>query len=477
MENISIEKVKSPMRKYMPWLTIVAVICILIGIITDIVASIDEAKKMWLGGALSYFVGEIIILFAVSAFLQAVHNMSGRPLLSMLFFTVTAIVYCLTSLIVNSTELYALEIENYNILGNLIIALHGISGLMYYIMFIVMWTILRHRFKGNLYLVGKWGLASVWTTIAFVIGCIIIVCLGFIMVSEETILLMLLIFSCVAIVGIIICLSLSLKAMMRAVEQTEKSNDEVNKPTMTSRILWYSVGGVMLTIVAALVIALCVDRNNEESSGTYDYDYNSGYDTEAKSERELSFGIDKELEKRLIHDYNCYAGIVRFCDRMSEIIEKAYTGDRLFDWSQLPEEEQLCSSENPDTVTYKRLQNIDRKTYKRLKTYFNSKDNVSPLFSLLPDFCAVSDGNPFESDADLTEAEYGNIIVSHFLDKKYNPEWLELFEMNMRQYLEDIHITHFNEKSDHVYEIEFSTSPHVRYLIDYSGEKVEIKCY
>ena len=265
--------------------------------------------------------------------------------------------------------------------------------------------------------------------------------------------------------------------MMRAVEQTEKSNDEVNKPTMTSRILWYSVGGVMLTIVAALVIALCVDRNNEESSGTYDYDYNSGYDTEAKSERELSFGIDKELEKRLIHDYNCYAGIVRFCDRMSEIIEKAYTGDRLFDWSQLPEEEQLCSSENPDTVTYKRLQNIDRKTYKRLKTYFNSKDNVSPLFSLLPDFCAVSDGNPFESDADLTEAEYGNIIVSHFLDKKYNPEWLELFEMNMRQYLEDIHITHFNEKSDHVYEIEFSTSPHVRYLIDYSGEKVEIKCY
>ena len=116
----------------MPWLTIVAVICILIGIITDIVASIDEAKKMWLGGALSYFVGEIIILFVVSAFLQAVHNMSGRPLLSMLFFTVTAIVYCLTSLIVNSTELYALEIENYNILGNLIIALHGISGLMYY---------------------------------------------------------------------------------------------------------------------------------------------------------------------------------------------------------------------------------------------------------------------------------------------------------------------------------------------------------
>ena len=263
MENISIEKVKSPMRKYMPWLTIVAVICILIGIITDIVASIDEAKKMWLGGALSYFVGEIIILFVVSAFLQAVHNMSGRPLLSMLFFTVTAIVYCLTSLIVNSTELYALEIENYNILGNLIIALHGISGLMYYIMFIVMWTRLRHRFKGNLYLVGKWGLASVWTTIAFVIGCIIIVCLGFIMVSEETILLMLLIFSCVAIVGIIICLSLSLKAMMRAVEQTEKSNDEVNKPTMTSRILWYSVGGVMLTIVAALVIALCVDKNNE----------------------------------------------------------------------------------------------------------------------------------------------------------------------------------------------------------------------
>lgn len=477
MEDIGIEKVKSPIRKHMPWLTIVAVICILIGIIADIVALIDEAKKMWLGGALSYFIGEIIIFFVVTAFLQAVHNLSGRPLLSMRFFTVTAIVYCLTSLIVNSTELYALEIENYNILGNLVIALYGISGLMYYIMFIVMWTRLRHRFKGNLYFVGKWGLASVWTTIAFVIGCIIVVCLGFIMVNEETILLMLLLFSCIVIVGIIICLSLSLKAMMHAVEQAEKSNDEVNKPTMTSRILWYSVGGIMLTIVVALVIALCVDRNNEKSSGTYDCDYNSEYDTEAKSKRELSFDIDKELEKRLIHDYNCYAGIVHFCDRMCEIIEKAYTGDSLFDWSQLPEEERLCSSENPDTVTYKRLQNIDRKTYKRLKTYFKSKDNVSPLFGLLSDFCAVSDGNPFESDAGLTEAEYGNIIVSHFLDKKYNPEWLELFEMNMRQYLEDIHITYFNEKSDHVYEIEFSTSPYVRYIIDYSGEKVEIKYY
>ena len=180
----------------------------------------------------------------------------------------------------------------------------------------------------------------------------------------------------------------------------------------------------MLTIVAALVIVLCVDRNNEESSGTYDYDYNSGYNTEAKSERELSFGIDNELGKRLIHDYNCYVGIVRFCDRMSAIIANAYMGDSLFDWSQLPEEERLYSSENPDTVTYKRLQNIDRKTYKRLKTYFNSKDNVSPLFGLLSDFCAVSDGNPFESDAGLNDAESGKIIVSHFLDKKYKPEWL-----------------------------------------------------
>lgn len=478
MESISIEKVKSPIRKYMPWLSIVGVICILMGIIADFVALINEAKKIWFGGALSYFVGNIIIFFVVVAFLRAVHNMSGKPLLSIRLFTVTAIVYCLTSLIVNSTELYALEFENYNILGILVIVLYGISILMYYIMFIVMWTRLRRRFEGNLYLVGEWGMTSVWTIIAFVISCIIVVFLGFVMISEETMLLMLLIFYGVAIEGVIICFSLSLRAMMRAVEQAEVSNDEVKKTTMTGRKLWYVVGGVMLTIVAALVIALCVDRNNAESSGTYGCDYDSEYDnTEAKPERESSFDIDKDLEKRLIHDYNCYAGIVCFCDRMSEIIEKAYMGERLFDSSQLPEEEQLVSSENPDTVTYKRLQHIDRTTYKRLKTYFNSKDNVSPLFGLLPDFCAVSDGSPFESDAGFTEAEYGNMIVTHFLDKKYNPEWLELFEMNMQQYLEDIHITYFNEKSDRVYEVEFSTSPHVRYIMDYSGEKVEIRCY
>ena len=48
--------------------------------------------------------------------------------------------------------------------------------------------------------------------------------------------------------------------------------------------------------------------------------------------------------------------------------------------------------------------------------------------------------------------------------------------MNMRDYLEAIEITYFKEKHNNVYEVEFSTSPDARYVMDYSGEKVKIEC-
>lgn len=476
MENISIEKVKSPIRKHMPWLTIVAVVCILTGAVADMVASIEEAEKMWWGGALCYFVGNVVMFFVVAAFLRAVHDMAGRSLLPMRIFTVTAVVYCLTSFIVNSTELYTQEIENYSIWGNLIIALYGISLLMYYAMFIVMWIRLHHRFEGELYLVGKWGLASVWTALALVGGCIVAALIG-LALGEEVMYLILGMFTCVAIVGVVVCLCLSLRAMMRAIEQSETSFNNLSIKILYNKKMWYTVGGVVFIAAVVSVVILCVDGDDKEINEVYYYDYDSGFVVDGEEKTESPFGINVELEERIKHDYNCYCGIVHFCDRMSEIIDDAYAGESLFDWSQLPEDEQLYTSNDLDTTTYKRLQHIDRKTYKRLKSYFDSKDNISPLFELLPDFCAASDGYLFESDAGFTEVEYGNMIVIHFLDKKYNPEWLKLFEMNMQQYLEDIDITYFDEKSDNVYEVEFSTSPHIRYTIDYSGEKIDIKCY
>lgn len=62
------------------------------------------------------------------------------------------------------------------------------------------------------------------------------------------------------------------------------------------------------------------------------------------------------------------------------------------------------------------------------------------------------------------------------MDKAYDFEWLSCFVMNMRDYLEAIEITYFKEKHNNVYEVEFSTSPDARYVMDYSGEKVKIEC-
>ncbi len=474
MEKINVEAIHSPARKHLPWLIAIAVSGTLIGAIADIVSSVMEEETWW-GFVAIEFCGSVCAMIIETVLLYGVLKTTGRRLLSIPLYIATASLYCALWLLIGVTELNEMELDEYNAIGIIVIVAGILSAVGWIAMQITMWKRLKRSFDGALGKVGVSGMTIVkWALIA-IGGLLVALKIGSI-AGEEAMIVLLALVACAAVIILTILIIRYYKAILQVMVRCDDNDDtpasiqytdnpeprnykrSPNK-TKSKKILWLVIGGIVA--VSGIIAWLSTNRDNN----SYAYEYTS-----------VEEDIAPELCMRLKHDYNCYRGIVRFCDNMKEIIERAHNGESLFDWSQLPEDEQLMSSDNPDTVTYKRLQHIDRKTYKEMKSYFESKDNASPLFGLLPEFCAVSDGGPFESDAGYTEAEYGNIIVLHLLDKEYVPDWTACFAMNMRGYLDEIHITGFKERRKGVYEVEFSTSPGDTYVIDYSGDKVGIEC-
>ena len=483
MEKIKVEAIYSPIRKHMPWLMWVAIIGMLISGIADGIGVDDDI--VWLFGVIG-FIGSVCGAVVNIGLLYAILKTVGQKLLSIPLYIVTAAIVCVVELLATTI---ATDMDD-DIVG--LIAIIAIMALILYIVLqAIMYGRLKKRFLGALRRIGALGMRVFWCTLAlFLVETISLLATGKSKGGILVIVLAILTYQYMRAISQVMAQSdnndnpdtiSDSQELEQPVTNTSSNASEVDEPAThlhfrkpkckTRKKLWYITGAIV--IIIGIIIGFSIDwgsnRYGDRTSQEYAMEYGGLSLLEEK--------IDTDLRTRLKHDYNCYRGIVRFCDHMSEIIDKAYAGESLFDWSQLPEDEQLVSSDNPDTTTYKRLRHINYKTYKDLKKYFDSKNNVSPLFSLLPDFCAVSDGEPFESDAGFTEAEYGNMIVLHFLDKAYDFEWLSCFAMNMLgDYLEAIEITYFKEKHNNVYEVEFSTSPDARYVMDYSGEKVKIEC-
>lgn len=161
MGRINIQTLVAFTKKHMSWLMIVALIC---DTVSAFATSVIESD-LWWGFGIIGCVGIVCDALITISLLFIVLKTTSQKLLPLGFFIGTMVTFALSSLIVDTTELYEFKIEDYNLIGNLIIALLFISGLSYFIMMIIMFRRLKRSFSDTLALIGKRGMTIVWMTV------------------------------------------------------------------------------------------------------------------------------------------------------------------------------------------------------------------------------------------------------------------------------------------------------------------------